>query len=260
MLKFLSYLLGKGVVTQDNPFAELSDKQSGLPKLSSSPCLGDSCRACEQACPTEAIRIEHTPLLDDSATVALDLASCINCSLCIDLCSSGSIVPDRDPRSAAFSRDELLLRSKQVRNRDLSLSQKPNPFKRSIACRVVSTGCSACDQEIGAAGNPIFDMERFGISIVASPRFADVLLITGPVPKAMHEPLKRCYQAMAEPRRVIAVGTCACSGGIHRDTYTEANGVGDLIPVDLFIPGCPPHPASILSGILLLMERLPQAF
>jgi Ni,Fe-hydrogenase III small subunit len=122
-------------------------------------------------------------------------------------------------------------------------------FKKSIAARVVSTGCSACDLEIGAAGNPIFDMERFGVHVVASPRFADVLVVTGPVPKAMHDPLLRCYNAMAEPRLVVALGTCAISGGVHHHGYTEANGVDNVIPVNVYIPGCPPHPWSIIYGI-----------
>jgi formate hydrogenlyase subunit 7 len=107
---------------------------------------------------------------------------------------------------------------------------------------VVSTGCSACDREISAANNPIFDIERFGVQVVASPRFADVLLVTGPVPKAMHEPLRSCYKAMAHPKLVIACGTCAISGGVHAGGYAEANGVGAILPVDIFLPGCPPHP------------------
>ncbi|MBX3072790.1 NADH-quinone oxidoreductase subunit NuoB [Candidatus Obscuribacterales bacterium] len=128
-------------------------------------------------------------------------------------------------------------------------------FGRSIAIRVVSTGCSSCDLEIGAAGNPIFDMERFGMHVVASPRFADVLLVTGPVPKAMHEPLRLCYEAMSEPRLVVAVGSCAISGGVLKDSYAQANGVGAVLPVDVFIPGCPPHPWSIIDGIAMAMGR-----
>ena len=108
----------------------------------------------------------------------------------------------------------------------------------------------ASDLELAAASNPIFDMERFGIQIVASPRFADALLITGPVPKAMHEPLLSCYEAMADPKIVIACGTCAISGGVHKNGYAEADGASAVLPVDLFIPGCPPHPWQIIRGIL----------
>jgi Ni,Fe-hydrogenase III small subunit len=124
-------------------------------------------------------------------------------------------------------------------------------FRRSVDIREVSTGCNATDLEVAATTNPIFDCSRFGIHFVASPRFADALIVTGPVGRAMHEPLIRCYEAMAEPRIVIAVGSCAISGGLHRGGYAQANGVLPHLPVTAFVPGCPPHPWSILHGILL---------
>ncbi len=258
MLKLLTYLLRNGVVTQTEAMLPLSEASLGMPQLSGAACLGESCKLCRDACPTDAINIVDGSSISKTF-ISLDRGACINCSLCIDLCPTKSIVSDRDPRTAARTRDELVLNSPGTSQHSSAQtgSTSANPFKRSIACRVVSTGCSACDQEISAAANPIFDMERFGVHVVASPRFADVLLVTGPVPKAMHDPLKRCYEAMAEPRRVIAVGTCASSGGVHRDSYSEANGVSDILPVDVFIPGCPPHPMSIIAGLMLLMDRLP---
>lgn len=122
---------------------------------------------------------------------------------------------------------------------------------------MVSTGDSASDLEVLATTNAIFDVGRLGVHFVASPRFADALLVTGPVGKAMREPLMRCYDAMAEPRLVIAVGTSAISGGLHRGGYAGANGVTDLLPVAAFVPGDPPHPWSIIHGILLSMGREP---
>jgi Ni,Fe-hydrogenase III small subunit len=106
---------------------------------------------------------------------------------------------------------------------------------------------------VAAATNPIFDVARFGVHFVASPRFADALVVTGPVGRSMQEPLRRCYEAMADPRLVIAVGTCAISGGLHRDGYAGANGVTELLPVAAYVPGCPPHPWSIIHGVLLAM-------
>jgi Ni,Fe-hydrogenase III small subunit len=106
-----------------------------------------------------------------------------------------------------------------------------------------------------ASTNAIFDVARFGVQFVASPRFADALLVTGPVGRAMHEPLRRCYEAMAEPRVVIAAGTSAISGGMHCGGYAQACGVSGLLPVACYIPGAPPHPWSIIHGLLLVMGR-----
>jgi Ni,Fe-hydrogenase III small subunit len=128
-----------------------------------------------------------------------------------------------------------------------------HPFQRSLSIREVATGDNAADLEVIAGTNAIFDVARFGVHFVASPRYADALLVTGPVGRAMRAPLLRCYEAMAEPRLVIAVGTCAISGGLFAGDYAEANGVSDLLPVTAFVPGDPPHPWSIIHGILLTM-------
>jgi Ni,Fe-hydrogenase III small subunit len=104
--------------------------------------------------------------------------------------------------------------------------------------------------------NPIFDAARFGIHFVASPRHADALLVTGPVPRAMQEPLRRCYEAMAEPRLVIAVGAAAISGGVHAGGYAEANGVDAVLPVDVYVPGHPPHPWMVVHGMMVAMGRV----
>ena len=120
----------------------------------------------------------------------------------------------------------------------------------------MSTGDNACDLEVIASTNAIFDVARFGIHFVASPRFADALLVTGPVGRAMQEPLRRCYDAMAEPRLVIAAGVSAISGGMHGAGYANANGVAEILPVSVYIPGDPPHPWSIIHGLLRAMGRV----
>lgn len=252
MLRLLAYLLNKGVVTNKDYCAPLADGVIGLPKLGSDNCVGGQCSNCSEVCPTEAISISGE---GPGSEIKLDLGKCIGCAMCIRTCSENAIVNDPNTVTAKENRQDLVL-STSGKNQIIESKkvENPTPFARSIACRVVSTGCSACDLEISAASNSIFDMERYGIHVVASPRFADVLLITGPVPKAMHDALKSCYEAMAEPRKVIAVGTCAISGGLHSGGYTEANGVSDLLPVDVFIPGCPPHPWSIIDGIRRVMR------
>jgi Ni,Fe-hydrogenase III small subunit len=127
---------------------------------------------------------------------------------------------------------------------------------RSLAIREVDAGsCNACELEIHALANAYYDVERFGLRFVASPRHADVLLVTGPVTKNMREALERTYRATPAPKWVVAVGDCALNGGLFRESYACAGGVGMVVPVDLHIPGCPPSPVQLLKGLLALLER-----
>jgi Ni,Fe-hydrogenase III small subunit len=126
---------------------------------------------------------------------------------------------------------------------------------RSLSIREVDAGsCNACELEIHALNNPIYDLERFGIRFVASPRHADVLLVTGPVAKNMAEALKRTWDATPDPKWVVACGDCAIDGGVFKDSYACTGGVDAVVPVDLRIPGCPPRPAELLAGLLALLE------
>jgi Ni,Fe-hydrogenase III small subunit len=126
---------------------------------------------------------------------------------------------------------------------------------RSLSIRAVDAGsCNGCELEIHALSNAFYDLERFGLHFVASPRHADVLLVTGPVTKNMREALERTYNATPGPKWVVAVGACAADGGVFAGSYAVAGGVKDLIPVDLHIPGCPPTPTALLQGLLALLE------
>ena len=126
---------------------------------------------------------------------------------------------------------------------------------RSLAIRQVDAGsCNACELEINALQNVVHDLERFGLRFVESPRHADVLLATGPAVRNMSEALLRAHACMPEPGWVVAVGDCALDGGLFRDSYAVAGGVGAVLPVDLVIPGCPPSPALVLEGLLALVE------
>ncbi|CAN7704532.1 NADH-quinone oxidoreductase subunit B family protein [Pararhizobium sp. LjRoot238] len=128
---------------------------------------------------------------------------------------------------------------------------------RSLSIRAIDAGsCNGCELEMHALNNAFYDIERFGIRFVASPRHADVLLVTGPVTKNMREALERTYNATPDPKWVVALGSCARDGGCFADSYAVVGGVSAVIPVDLHIPGCPPSPADILKGLLALLEHV----
>ncbi|CAG0978129.1 MAG: NADH-quinone oxidoreductase subunit NuoB [Rhizobiaceae bacterium] len=127
---------------------------------------------------------------------------------------------------------------------------------RSLAIRQVDAGsCNGCELEIHALSNPFYDLERFGLHFVASPRHADVLMVTGPVTRNMAEALRRTYDATPAPKFVVAVGDCAKDGGCFAGSYAVTGGVGSVVPVDLHIPGCPPDPTALLKGLLALLEE-----
>jgi Ni,Fe-hydrogenase III small subunit/ferredoxin len=257
MLRLLSFLIGEGVATAKTLCPDLEEDARGLPNLTDAPCDGSGCNGCVEICPTDAILVIGKI---GEGKISLDLGSCISCGLCIEVCPSGTIVENRSTKIARRTRQELVL----TNDSQLKEAQRPSsetgaklrdPFFRSAAIRVISTGCSACDLEIGASTNAIFDVERFGISIVASPRFADIMAVTGPVSKGMQKPILSAWEQMSAPKVVAAVGTCAISGGVHKGGYAQANGVDSVLPVNVYIPGCPPHPWSIIHGLLLAMGK-----
>jgi Ni,Fe-hydrogenase III small subunit len=132
---------------------------------------------------------------------------------------------------------------------------------RSLSIRQVDAGsCNGCELEIHALNNPYYDLERFGLKFVASPRHADVLLVTGPVTHNMAEALVRTWRATPDPKWVIAAGDCACTGGVFAGSYATVGPVENVIPVDIRLPGCPPSPEVLLSGLLALLERAARGF
>ncbi len=152
------------------------------------------------------------------------------------------------PRPSARIAVELLGRRLQKRVEHF--------FGRSLHIREVDAGsCNGCEIEIIGLNSPIYDIERFGIHFVASPRHADLLLVTGPVTRNMELALKKTYDATPEPRLVVAVGACGCSGGIFGVNYATRGAVDAVIPVDVYIPGCPPSPHALLHGILMAIDR-----
>jgi Ni,Fe-hydrogenase III small subunit len=164
-----------------------------------------------------------------------------------------------DYRMAVSQREDLIL----SQERELVLGRALNErmlkiFGRSLKLRQVSAGgCNACELDLNVLNTPVFDLARFGIQFVASPRHADGIVVTGPITRNMREALLKTYEAIPEPKLVIALGGCAISGGIFSDSPQASKGLSTIIPVDLFIPGCPPHPLTILDGFLRLLVLIP---
>jgi Ni,Fe-hydrogenase III small subunit/ferredoxin len=227
----------------------LPDRFRGLPVVDASKCP-DDCRACVDACPTNAIAI-------DGKQVRLDLGRCLFCTDCVLACPEGAIRYTQEYRLATRTREDLVLQG-QTLERAKALDEKMRRlFGRSLKLRQVSAGgCNACEADLNVLGTIVFDLGRFGIQFVASPRHADGVVVTGAVSENMRTALLDTYAAVPAPKLVIAVGACAISGGPYIDNPEVHNGCGSLLPVDLWIPGCPPHPMTILDGMLRLLGRL----
>ena len=188
----------------------------------------------------------------------LDGSRCIGCGLCVEVSGQSAVRMDPGYELATRSRERLVVGG-AVGNGDVSAATLSGAFRRSLHIRHVDTGSDgAVEQEIAALLNPYYDIHRLGLFFTASPRHADVLLVTGSVTRPMEEPLRRTYDAMPEPRVVVAAGTDACSGGIW--TAPEVlGGVDRVLRVDVYIPGDPPSPIALLHGLLLAAGRVPEA-
>jgi Ni,Fe-hydrogenase III small subunit len=174
-----------------------------------------------------------------------------------DACSHGAVRFSRDVAMGVTAREDLVTETGAVRlARPLDAATR-RVFGRSLRLRSVAAGsCNGCEAELVALGNVVFDLARFGIQFVASPRHADGIVLTGAVSRNMHAALLETVEATPPPRLVIAVGACAINGGPFRDSPEVLNGVPPELPVDLWIPGCPPHPLTTLDGLLRLLGRL----
>jgi Ni,Fe-hydrogenase III small subunit/Pyruvate/2-oxoacid:ferredoxin oxidoreductase delta subunit len=252
MFKLLKERWRQGMRTMAYPDGDvpvLPDRFRGLPVLDASKCP-DGCAECAKACPTDAIKAEVRNL-------KLDLGRCLFCTECTSACPAGAIEFTQDYRLATTSREHLVHDGKTLQLAR-SLDEKTRKlFGRSLKLRQVSAGgCNGCEADVNVLNTVVFDLSRFGIQFVASPRHADGLLITGPVSRNMQFALKTAYEAVPAPKIVIAVGSCAIAGGPFIDYPEVLNGAGAILPVDLFVPGCPPHPLTILDGLLRLLGRL----
>lgn len=251
MLKIVNERVLQGYRTIPFPAGEmpkLPERYRGLPVLDSSKCP-DGCRQCAEACPTDAITI--------NGEMNIDLGRCLFCTDCTDACPEGAIEYTQDFRMATNSREGLVVDGKAF-ELARSIDEKSRKiFGRSLQLRQVSAGgCNACEADINVLATIVFDLGRFGIQIVASPRHADGLIVTGPVTGNMRLALEKTYAATPAPKFVVAVGACAISGGPFVGHDEQNNGCDSIVPVDMYIPGCPPHPLTILDGLLRLLGRI----
>lgn len=217
----------------------------GLPKISAGACAS-GCDECVRACPTGAIRLD--PL-------SIDLGRCTLCAECVAACPEAKIELTTEPRMAAATRADLVVTAgAEARTKVRANEGLAKLFKRSLRLRQVSAGgCNGCELELNATANVNFDLQRFGIEWVASPRHADALVLSGALTRTMRDAVRLAWDAMPDPRFVVAVGACAISGGL----YDGARGVersffDEVIPA-LYVPGCPPHPLTFVNAILDLL-------
>jgi Ni,Fe-hydrogenase III small subunit/formate hydrogenlyase subunit 6/NADH:ubiquinone oxidoreductase subunit I len=275
MFEILTNSLKTGVVTTSYPGTppDVSANARGKPEIDWA--KWKDARLAAAVCPTAAIEFHDDK---DVRTASLDLAKCVFCGLCADADPAIRMTPrcelaarsraelktparyrlDTDgshrqllkPPAAAPEDPSLTALAEQLRERIHSL------FGRSLHIREVDAGsCTGCEVEIQGLNSPVYDAERFGVHFVASPRHADMLLVTGPVTRNMELALRKTYDATPDPRLVVAVGACGCSGGIFGRNYATCGAVDSVIPVDVYIPGCPPNPHALLHGILLAISK-----
>jgi Ni,Fe-hydrogenase III small subunit/ferredoxin len=233
---------------------------SRMPHIEPSLLTYEASSRAVAACTTSALRLEEHHGIRQ---LILDYAECTGCGQCIEAApgpfsAASRNVPCGVSRSAlirhwdvdrghALYGDEALAEAASASIQAL--------LGRALNIRQVDAGsCNGCEAEITALTNPYYDLERFGIHFVASPKHADMLLVTGPVTRNMAEALRRTYEATPSPRLVVAVGACGCTGGIFEGSYAVAGAVDAIIPVDAYIPGCPPTPAMLLTGILQVLN------
>ena len=244
---------------------DLSPASRGLPALDAAAC--DRSGSCAAVCPTGAIKLEPDGW-------RLDAGSCLLCDACVAACPTGALGHTGEIELATRRRSDLvvlgeppwaveggaagkvLAEARALADANALATAIDRRLGRSLHVRHLDAGsCNGCDWEMSALLNPYHDVTRFGVDFVASPRHADVLLVTGTMTRNLEEAAVRTYEAMPEPRLVVAVGACAIGGGVFAGSYAGRDGIGEVLPADVLIPGCPPRPEALIQGLLLLADR-----
>jgi Ni,Fe-hydrogenase III small subunit/formate hydrogenlyase subunit 6/NADH:ubiquinone oxidoreductase subunit I len=253
MLDLIRNRLRQGMRTlrfPQGPTPELPERFRGRPTRDPTRCP-DDCRGCGTRAPSELL------VAGSDGRTALDVGACLFSPEEVAACPGGAIGYTRDYRMAVASRQALVTPSGEVALARALDERSRRLFGRSLRLRsVVAGSCGGCEAELVALGNVVFDLARFGVQFVASPRHADGLVVTGAVNTNMRLALEKTYEAVPPPKIVLAVGACAVNGGPFRGSPEVQGGVSDTIPVDLWVPGCPPHPLTILDGVLRLLGAI----
>ncbi|HWR37870.1 MAG TPA: NADH-quinone oxidoreductase subunit NuoB [Patescibacteria group bacterium] len=244
MLKLLQKIFDVGVVTEAFDGAATPERFRGRLEVERQGCR--DCRQCVEACPVNAIQKQN-------GDIALDTRACLFCGRCVEVCERHQLRHTNEYKLAALgdSLQEELGTALLRRTRKL--------LRRSLQIRHVDAGsCNACDFEMNALSNPFYDLQQYGIDFVASPRHADMLMVTGVVTRNLTQALMMTYEAVPAPKLVMAVGACAATGKTYGESYAIRGGADAVVPVDIYVPGCPPRPAALLYALLLALDRLPR--
>ncbi|MDO8944680.1 MAG: NADH:ubiquinone oxidoreductase [Burkholderiaceae bacterium] len=245
MLKSIAVRVSQGTQYIEDPRRANPAGFRGLPVIGADDCAQE-CQACVTACPTQAITLDP---------IQIDLGRCIMCADCAPACPTQKLSYSSQFQIASTDRAGLVIsESRRIPDPIAASAALHKLFGRSMKLRSVSAGgCNGCELEVGALTNVNFDITRYGIDIVASPRHADGLVLTGPITRNMAQSLQLCWEAMPEPKIVIAVGACAISGGLFEDSAAIERSFLDRFKPTLYVPGCPAHPLSLVCGILDLL-------
>ncbi|KAA0258245.1 NADH-quinone oxidoreductase subunit NuoB [Deferribacter autotrophicus] len=228
-----------------NEEIKLPERFKGKPEINSN-CEQKIAELCASNCPQDAI---------DPKEKTIHLGKCVFCGLCEEL-SNGSFIKFSNDFELAVTDPEQLIYDGMIEKLEIHAKKHfKKLFGRSLQLRQVSAGgCNACEADLNVLNTPFFDLSRFGIQFVASPRHADGIIVTGPVTRNMKKALLKTYEAIPDPKIVIASGSCAISGGPFRGNPEQLNGVDGILKVDLYIPGCPPHPLTTLHALLTFFK------